>query len=157
MDIARLLQLVSEMSSSRVQVRTVALIVSLVIATTVALILVVAGLGTAVLRVVPALVVILRVLLLLLLLLLLLRVAAVALGRLEGLRRGLKRLRAGTEAATGLLALVEVELLLRLPRQVLVLRGRVVLPRVQVSHSNDRVEVSTGTGSRLATSLAEEM
>lgn len=64
--------------------------------------------------------------------LLILRVSAApakGLAGLEGLGCGLERSGAGTEAALALLA-AEVHLLLRLARQVVVLGGRVVLPRI---------------------------
>src|SRR5690606_18991876 len=71
--------------------------------------------------------------LLVVLLLILLRETA-ELARLERLGGRLERGGGGVHAETSLLALVHVELLLRLARQVLVLRGGIILPGVEVRH-----------------------
>lgn len=61
--------------------------------------------------------------------------AAVRLARGEGLCAWLERSNARSES-TLCLGGVDVELLLRLAREVLVLGGRVVLPRVKVRHDD---------------------
>lgn len=73
--------------------------------------------------------------LLVVLLLILLRVAS-ELARLESLSGRLEGGGGGVRAETSLvaLALVHVELLLRLARQVFVLRGGIILPGVEVRH-----------------------
>jgi hypothetical protein len=104
------------------------LLVALAEATTVLLLLVVALLAT-ILRVIALLVV------LLLLVLLSTVAAAVRLARGEGLCAWLERSNVRSES-TLCLGGVDVELLLRLAREVLVLGSRVVLPRVKMRHDD---------------------
>lgn len=109
---------------------TVALLVALAEATTVLLLLVVALLAT-ILRIIALLI----VLLLLVLLSTVAAAAAVRLARGEGLCAWLERSNVWSEP-TLCLGGVDVELLLRLAREVLVLSSRVVLPRVKVRHDD---------------------
>lgn len=84
-------------------------------------------------RLLPA---VLRVVALLVVLLILLLIAA-ELARLESLSRGLEGGSGSVRPETArlpLALLVHVELLLRLASQVLVLRSRIILPRVEVRH-----------------------
>lgn len=117
--------------------RTIALVVRG--STILLLVVLVEALLSAVLRVVSLLVVLL--LLLLLLLLLVLRRVSELLTRLEGLGAGLERGDGRSEASLalslgGVLGVVEVQLLLSLTGEVVILSGRIVLPRVEVGHDD---------------------
>lgn len=96
-----------------------------------------AALATLTVLIETLLAAILRIIALLVVLLILWRVATVRLTRLECLGGRLEggRGRVGSEGAALVLPLlVDVELLLSLSREILVLGGRIVFPRIQVRH-----------------------
>ena len=149
-DIRHLIVSVSRGSSITAVCHTVSLVVSLTETTAVALIVLAEALLGTILRVVSLLVVLLLWLLLLLLLLLLVlrhettTTTTVRLSRLEGLSAGLKCRCPGVEATAlrlGRILRVHVELLLRLARQVVVLRSGVIFPRVEIRHDEDMREI----------------
>lgn len=124
---------------------TVSLVIALAEASTIALVLLVEALLLASILGVVSLLIVLLLLLLLLRLLVLGRISsAVSLARLEGLGVWLKGGDAWAEIPLrlgGVLG-VHVELLLGLAREALVLSSGVILPRVEVGHSDgiDRFE-----------------
>jgi hypothetical protein len=115
---------------SRASLTITLIITSLVVTATVSLVLIELSLSTILSRgVVAALVVVLLILWHV--------AAAVSLAGLKCWRSGLEGLHAGSERTRLWVLLVDVQLLLCLSRQVVVLRRRIIFPRVKVGHYDD--------------------